>query len=39
LISVITAYNLGEEEKAHERTLEFLVKRASKPNKKITTGS
>jgi hypothetical protein len=28
---------LGEEETAHARTLESLVKRASKPNKKITT--
>jgi hypothetical protein len=30
---------LGEEETAHKRTLETLVKRASKPNKKITTAS
>jgi hypothetical protein len=30
---------LGEEETTQERTLESLVKRASKPNKKITTAS
>jgi hypothetical protein len=30
---------LGEEETAHKRALESLVKRASKPNKKITIAS
>jgi hypothetical protein len=30
---------MGEEETAYEKTLESLVKRASKPNKKITTVS
>jgi hypothetical protein len=37
--TLIAAYSLGEEETAYERTLESLVKRASKPNKKITTAS
>jgi hypothetical protein len=35
----IAAYSLEEEETAHKRTLESLGKRASKPNKKITTAS
>ncbi len=35
----MAAFSLGEEETAHKRTLESLVKRASKPNKKITKAS
>jgi hypothetical protein len=35
----MAAFSLGEEETVHYRTLESLVKRASKPNKKITKAS